>query len=472
MVVLYKQLKHFFGLVEDIKIFKPTKNNYVLKTKFIVFVAFFISIAAFSQKQWTLKECVDEALKKNITIQQNKLSLELAKKDVEISKGNFLPNLNANTGGNFNFGTGFDPVSQNRVNTSFFGGSLGANSGITVFNGYRNTNTFKQAQLGVESSMLDLKFIENDISLRVVNGYLNILFAKENLAAARVQYQISKTQIDAAQERFKSGVIPKGDLLNTQSTAATNQQTVIQQENALDLAILNLAQLLQVPAEGFDVSDINVGTPSANLFYKNSAFVYNKSVDRMPEIQRAKLAIENADLSIKISKAAFLPSISASAGLSTNYGFNLNPPVGFSNPNFLDQLSDNFGYGFGFNMSIPIFNRFQTKNRVAKSVINRDISEFRLLSEKLRLEQTIEQAFLDVKTALKTFEASKLSLESQKEAFKNAQERYNFGSMTQFDFDQVRTRLVNAQAALIRSKYDYVFKTKVLQFYAGDLELE
>jgi outer membrane protein len=443
-----------------------------LKSKLIVLVAFLISIATFSQKKWTLKECVDEALKRNISIQQNRFSLEVAKKDVDISKGNFLPNLNANTGGNVNFGTGFDPVSQNRVNTTFFGGSVGVSSGITVFNGFRNTNIFKQAQLGVESSLLDLQQIENDVSLFVVNGYLNILFAKENLSAARVQYEISKNQIEAAKSRFESGVIPKGDLLITQSTAATNLQTVISQENALDLALLNLAQLLQVPIDNFNVATIDVGTPSANLFYMNSLIVYDKSLDRMPEIARAKLAIENSDLSIEIAKASFLPTVTASAGLSTNYGFNLNLPDGFSNASMFDQLDDNLGYGFGFNVNIPIFNRSQTKNRVAQSVINKQIFETRLENEKVNLKQTIEQSFLDVKTALKTFEAAKISLEAQQEAFKNAQERYNFGAMTQFDFDQVRTRLVNAQASLISSKYDYVFKTKVLQFYAGDLILE
>lgn len=427
---------------------------------------------SFSQKQWTLKECVDRALEKNISIQQNKLNLELAKKEVEISRGNFLPNLNANTGSNVNFGTGFSPVTNSRVATSFFGGSLNMNSGITVFNGFRNTNTYKQAQLGVESSLYDLQKIENDISLFVVNGYLNVLFAKENLIVAKVQYEISKNQIEAAESRFKSGVIPKGDLLNVESTAATNLQTLVAQENALDLALLNLAQLLQVSAEGFDVSSVDVGTPTANLFYKTSTTVYEKSLERLPEIARAKLAIENADLNIAISKSAFLPSISAQVGLSSNYGFNLNLPTGFNNTPFADQLVDNFGYGFGFNMNVPIFNRFQTKNRVAQSIINKEIFETRLESEKLNLQQTIEQAFLDVKTALKTYEAAKISLESQQEAFKNAQESYNFGAMTLFDFDQVRTRLVNAESALIRSKYDYVFKTKVLQFYSGDLSLD
>ncbi|MDP5093291.1 MAG: TolC family protein, partial [Polaribacter sp.] len=165
-----------------------------MKLKLTFCIAILSVVNTFSQKQWTLRECVDRALEKNITIQQNKLNLESAKKDVDISKGNFLPNLNASTGGNFNFGTGFSPVTNSRVSTSFFGGSLNMSSGITVFNGFRNTNTYKQAQLGVESSKLDLQKIENDISLFVVNGYLNVLFAKENLTVAKVQYEISKNQ--------------------------------------------------------------------------------------------------------------------------------------------------------------------------------------------------------------------------------------------------------------------------------------
>ena len=236
----------------------------------------------------------------------------------------------------------------------------------------------------------------------------------------------------------------------------------------MNIALLNLAQLLQVPSEGFDIASILVGVPSSQLLYENSSSVYQKSLNRMPEITSAKLAIENAALNIKISESYFLPSIVASAGLTTNYGYNLKsgPDIAFFN-----QLDDNLGYGVGLNINIPIFNRFQTKNNVEKSKIAKEISETRLASEKVRLKQTIEQAFLDVKSALKTYQAATISLESQNEAFKNAQERYNYGSMTLFDFDLVRTRLVTAQATLIRSKYDYVFKTKVLQFYAGELVL-
>ncbi|MDD7913611.1 TolC family protein [Polaribacter ponticola] len=443
-----------------------------MKTKLILFVAIITSMSTFSQQKWTLKECVDEALKKNISIQQNRLSLEIAKNDIKLAKGNFLPVINGSTSGSLSLGSSFNQVTQNRSpSTTLFGGSVGLSGGISLFNGFRNTNTFKQAQLGVESSLLDLKKIENDISLFVVNGYLNILFAKESLNAAKVQYEISKKQIEAAESRFNSGVIPKGDLLNTQSTAATNLQSVITQENSLDLAILNLAQLLQVSVDGFDVASINVGSPSANLLYNNSASVYEKSVDRMPEIERAKLAIENAGLSIEIAKSAYLPSVSASIFMNSSYNYIIKPK-GVSTGNFFDQLDGNLGYGLGFSVNVPIFNGFKTDANVTRSKINKEISETRLESEKLSLKQTIEQSFLDVKSALKTFEAARISLEAQKEAFKNAQERYNYGAMTLFDFDQVRTRLVNAEAALIRSKYDYVFKTKVLQFYAGDLVLE
>ncbi|OAD46637.1 TolC family protein [Polaribacter atrinae] len=443
-----------------------------MKTKLILFVAFLTTIATFSQKQWTLKECVDQALEKNISIQQNKLSLELAKKDVAIAKGNFLPNLNLSTGGRFNAGLSSD---ENGVlkNTNNFSSSLSLSGGGIIFNGFRNTNTYKQAQLGVASSLLDLKKIENDISLFVVNGYLNILFAKENLNAVKVQYEISKKQIEAAESRFNSGVIAKGELLNTQSTAATDLQNVIAQENALDLALLNLAQLLQVPVQNFDIASIDVGTPTSTLLFKNSDDVYQKSLEEMPEIERAKLAIENADLNIDISKGAFLPTLSYSLSSGNSYYHQFNNLLpNQTNSSFFAQFEDRLQHGLGISLSIPIFNRFQTKNSVAKSIINKEISETQLESEKLNLKQTIEQSFLDVKSALKTFEASNISLDAQKEAFKNAQERYNYGTITLFDFDQVRTRLVNAEATMIRSKYDYVFKTKVLQFYSGELILE
>jgi len=437
-----------------------------MRTKIVSLLAFMFFITLNAQdKKWTLVECVNYALENNITIKQTKLNVAISEENLVSSKGNFLPNLNASTGGNLNFGSGFDPVSQDRVSTSTYGGSFGINSGMTVFNGYRNLNTYKQAQLGVETSKLDLEKIQDDISLYVVNTYLNVLFAKENLNVAKVQLEISMKQIENAKAKFEAGVKPKGDLLNAQSTAAADEQALISYENTLNLALLDLAQLLQINPNGFDVETIDVESPSLAMLYKNPDDVYQKALTNRPEIKKAEMEIESADLSVEIAKSSFLPSVSIGANIGTGYGYNLKNNTHIP---FFTQLDDNLGYGLSFNVNIPIFNRNQTKSNVNRQIISYEISKFGYENQKLQLQQTIQKAYYDAKAAAKTFESAQKSLISQNEAFKNAQESYNIGVMTQFDFDLVRNRLVNAEGAIIRAKYDYIFKTKVLKFYYGE----
>lgn len=454
-----------------------------MKIKFLVITAVFSVSVSFSQKKWTLKECVNHALENNITIAQNLLGLELAKLNVKNTKGNFLPNLNASASQGLNFGS-FLGIDGSRISRDSRRNSLSANSSTTLFNGFRNLNTYKQAQLGVERSKLNLEKIQNDISLFVVNGYLNVLFAKENLNVSRIQSQISQKQVEAAQQRYNAGITAKGDLLNSQSTAANDQQNIIIRENTLTLALLNLSQLLQISSEGFDIFTIEIDSPTKNLVYTDSEFVYEKALMSQPQIKNAKLGVQDADYNIEIAKSFLKPSLNFSFGANTSYqhlqgkkdeitifnGITMEEEI---IPNgFFKQFSDNLGYNFSLNLSIPIFNRTQSKTNIERQYINKKISQVNLTNEKLQLQQTIEQAFVDSKAASKAYEASKISLEAQKEAFKNAQESYNLGASTLFDFDLVRNRLVSAESALIRAKYDFVFKTKVLQFYYGELNLE
>ena len=441
-----------------------------MKTKILAIIALVaFSFSGQAQKQWSLKECVDHALKNNITIKQNTLNLESLKEDVVAAKGSFLPNLNASSGANLNFGSTIDPVSNGRISSTNFSSSYSLRSGITVFNGFRLLNSYKSAQLGVEKSKLELSKIKDDVSLNVVNSYLNILFAKENLAVAKVQAEISKKQIEVTQNQVDAGSKAKGELLNSKSTYANDVQNVIALENTLNLALLQLAQLLQVDPNGFDVATIDVGVPNASLMYNNADLVYKKAVENRAEILSAKIGIKQAEMNIDIAKSGFLPTVSASASAGTNFSHRYTIFQGQrGNDYFFKQLNDNFGYGVGLSISIPIFNRYQNKVNVNKSIINKEQSELALDNAKLNLQQTIQRAFLDAKAALKSYEAAKTSLEAQQEAFKNAQERFNFGAMTLFDFDQVRNRLVNAESTLIRSKFDYVFKSKVLQFYYGE----
>jgi len=452
---------------------KYDNNLTNMKTKFLLIVTLLFVTLGFSQKKWTLKECVDHAIENNISIKQNILNVSLAERDVAISKGNFLPSLGATSGAGVNSGLSPDRSGVLR-NTTNFNGRFSLSANGTIFNGFRNLNSYKQAQLGIESSKLDLEKVQNDISLFVVNGYLNVLFAKENLTVAQIQAAISKKQVEAAKQRYDAGITPKGDLLNTQSTAANDQQSVIANENTLTIALLNLAQLLQVPSDNFDVESLEIGTPSAVLLYETSEVVYEKALTTQPQIKRAELGIINSDFNIEIAKGAFLPTLTYNVNSGTSYFNQLNNLLpGQTNDYFFRQvLKDRVTYGASVSLNIPIFNRFQTRNNVAKSYINREQSLLNLDNEKLQLQQTIEQAFVDSKAATKTYEAAKISLEAQREAFKNAQESYNLGATTLFDFDLVRNRLVSAESALIRAKYDYVFKTKVLQFYYGELNLD
>ena len=439
-------------------------------------------MSTFSQKKWTLEECVDHAIENNITVQQSLLNLELAKINVKNTKGNFLPNLNASTSQIFNFGS-FLGNDGSRISMDTRGNTLSANSSTTLFNGFRNLNTYKQAKLGVERSQLNLEKIQNDISLFVVNGYLNVLFAKENLDVAKIQAEISKTQVEAATQRYETGITAKGDLLNAKSTAASDQQNVVSQENILSIALLNLAQSLQIPSKDFDILNIEIDNPSGVLLFDNSEVVYQKALSTQPQIKNAELGIIDAEYNIEIAKSFLKPSINFSFGANTSYQHlqGRKDEIIFIDPvtrlpdtipnGFFKQFSGNLGYNFSLNVSIPIFNRTQSKTNIARQIINKELSQVNLDNEKLQLQQSIEQAFVDSRAAAKTFETAKASLEAQREAFKNARESYNLGASTLFDFDLVRNRLVSAESALIRAKYDYVFKTKVLQFYAGELIL-
>lgn len=444
-----------------------------MKTKFLVVIAFIaFSFSGMSQKKWDLKEAVEYALKNNISIKKGELTIEKANQNIIGAKGNFLPNLNASSGANLNFGSTIDPVSNGRISSTSFSSSYRINSGVTVFNGFRLLNIYKSNQLTLLGNQLDLQRIKDDISLNVVNSYLNILFAKENLAVAKVQAEISKKQIEVAKNQVDAGSKPKGELLNAQSAYANDLQTVVSLENTLDIALLGLAQLLQVDPNNFDVAKIDVGAPSASLMFKSPDLVYKKAVETRPEILSAKLQGEYGDLQIAIAKSGFLPSVTASASAGTNFSHRFTIFQGQQNDYFFKQLNDNFGYGIGLSVNIPIFNRYQNKVNLNRAIIDKEDSKLDLENAKLSLQQTIQRAFLDARAALKSYEAAKLSLDAQQEAFKNAQQRYTFEAITSFEFDQVRNRLVNAESTLIRAKYDYVFKTKVLKFYNGESVLD
>ncbi|MDT8411066.1 MAG: TolC family protein [Vicingaceae bacterium] len=432
----------------------------------LIFITIQLSLIAQNvaeNKIWTLKECVDYALENNISIKQSELDKLNQYQDVKNAKGNFLPNLNASASQSFNFGSAID-VTGNRVAADFRSNNYSLNSNVVLFDGFANIYTLNQAQINVAVQEANITKMKNDISLNVVNAYLQVLFAKEQIKIAQFQVDISTTEVDRITSLVNAGLAPKGDLLNIKATLGSDEQTLIDAQNNFDMATLRLAQLLQLPDGTIAIEEIELKDPNNSIISNESSVIYEKAAISFPEIKAAELTIESAEKGVKISKANYLPSLSFNYSLSTVYQHQ----QGFSDFfTHSEQLDNNLGHFLGLSLNIPIFNRFQFRTSVTRAEINMERAKNNLESEKLRLRESVQIAYTDAKSASKSFEASKKSVEAQNEAFKYAQERFQVGNMNAFDFNQTKNRLFTAESQLLRSKYDYTFKIKVLEFYYG-----
>ncbi|MBK5209621.1 MAG: TolC family protein [Flavobacteriaceae bacterium] len=441
----------------------------------ILALAFFMNANA-QEKKWTLQECVNYALDHNISVKQQELSKDLVEEDITIAQGNFYPSLNSSASQNWNFGSyvsGYNDL----VSTNSRSNNFGLNSNVTLYNGNRNKNNLLQVQKSLEAAGFDLEENKNGIMLYVVNFYLNVLLNKESLIIAQDQIEISKKQVEKSKTLVEAGSKPKAILLEAEASLAANEQQLTTAKNTLDLSLLSLAQLLQVSQKGFDIQDVALTIDSASLIYNDTDVIYDKAVSSLPEIKSAEIAVERSQIAIEIAKGAYYPSLSFDAGLRTWYQHNLgekdvrayteNGNIFYVPNGFGKQLEDNLGYNFGFSLNIPIFNRFQTKSGVAKAQINQEIATLQLQDKQVKLRETIEKAYADAKAALNQYISAQKSLLAQNESFKNAQVSYDSGVMTSFDFDQVRNRQVNAQSSLANAKYNFVFRTKLLEYYLG-----
>ena len=433
----------------------------IMKNLLILF-CFTATFSLSAQKKWTLQECVSHALEHNISVQQSENSLLTNDQDIIAAKGNFLPALGANGSQRLNLGN-VEVFDGNFVDRTFHSSSLGVNVSQTIFNGFRNTNIYKQSLINKEANEEEFNRIKDNVALNVVNAYLNVLLNKENLIIAQAQYNFSTEQLGIVQSLVDAGTQPEANVFDAEATLANDEQSLTVAQNSYTLALLSLSQVLQVPFDGFDVEIIDLDTPSELLMYNDVQPILNYAFLNRSEIKVAEKNIESAELGKEISKSGFYPSLSFSYGLNTGANFsNLS-----QDNSFFQQINDNKGHSFSLSLNIPIFSRFQNKTNLAKSTIQVENRKLALEQAKLDLESNIQRAFTDAKAALKTFSSAQKSVAARQLSFNNAQERYNIGALNAIDLEQNRTQLVNAQSSLVRAKYDFVFKTKVLDFYLG-----
>jgi outer membrane protein len=412
-------------------------------------------------KKWTLEECVDYAIKNNISIKQSELDLKTSSIEKMEAIGGFLPSLNANANYSVNTGASINPVTNQFQNQTFKSFSAGTSSNITLFNGLANWKVVQRAKLSRIANSYRLDKMKDDIALSVANSYLQILFNKEQLKVQINQNLITKENINRTKDLIEAGVVPAGDIYELQATDATQQQQIINTENTLFISKIGLCQILLLEDyPSFDISDEVFDIPLTNISNETQETILVKARESVKEV---KIALSNVDLAKKdlaISRSSYLPTLTGFVGYNTRWSES-------TIFNFADQLSLFDGTGIGLQLNIPVLNGLATRGRVQRAKINQERATYQLKQAELDLERNVYQAYNDVINARKAFEAAQKSLESRLQAFNFSKERYNVGLQNAFDFSQATLALENAQSEVIRTKYDYIFRTKILEFYFG-----
>ena len=439
-----------------------------MKSKLAIIIALFaMSLTQAQLRKWTLQECVEYAVENNLTVEQFELDLENAKIDKSDAIGALLPDLNGNAQLTENLGLSFNPTSQEPVNTQLnFTGNL--TSSVTLFNGLRNYNQLNRAKLNAISNQYRLDDLKDDIRLNVANAYLQVLSNKEQLKTFRAQYAVTEQDLKRTRELVASGVVPRGNLLDIEATAADQEQQIINGEGLVLISRVNLAQLLQITDyENFDIADETFDIPPSDILDNSAKVIFDKALTFRNDIKFSKTNVELAEEDLKIAKGSYYPTLSAFINYNTRYSDqNLNP-IDLTIIPFTEQLYTFDGLAYGFRLDVPFFNGLSTRNNVKRSKISLERAKLQFEQDKLDLETTVQQAYIDVTTFFKSYEAAEKTLEARRLAYEYAKERFDVGLMNSFDFSQAQARVDNAEANVIRTKYDYIFRLKILEFYFG-----
>ncbi|MEZ0182814.1 transporter [Flavobacterium oncorhynchi] len=426
-------------------------------------------------KQWTLEECVRYALDNNITIKQTELDVKTADIDKKGAFGNYLPSVSGNASHSWNIGLNQDVTTGLLRNQTTQYSSVGLNAGVDIYKGLQNQNAYRKAKLSIVASKYQLLKMQEDISLNVANAFLQILSNKEDLKIKKEQLIIDEKRLKRSEEMVNAGTIPRGDLYDLKATVATDQQNITVSENNLLISKLSLAQLLQLKEfTDFDVVDDTNAKDENNIMAQNPIDIYNKAKETRTELKLAQTNLEIAEKNVAIAKGAYQPTLTGFYGFNTRASYsdqikldaNDKPYTVGPDPIF-DQFSKNKGHNFGFQLNVPIFNGFATRNNVERNKVTLEKSKIDLEQKSLDLQRNVYTAFTDAKGALNTYESTVVTLEARQQAYNYAKEKYDVGLMNSFDFTQAQTLLTNAQSNVIRSKYDYMFKIKIIEFYFG-----
>jgi len=426
-----------------------------------------VPITIFGQKQWTLQECIDFAISNNIQIKQQELSIESSEIELNTSKNSRLPSLSAGASQNLNFGRSQSMATgMYEQNTSASTG-LSLSSSVSIFNGMRISNQIKGDELDLMAATEGLKKAKENLSLNVASYFLDILFKKELLKVAEEQYSLTEKQVERTQAMAKEGAIPASQVYDIKAQLARDDLNITNAKNDLSLSLLNLSQLLNLTDNnGFDITEPRFTMETGNPILHDPSRIYSIALDTKPHIKEAEYKLESSHIDIKLAKSNYWPSISF--GASYNNGFNHIFDSSISNINISDQIKNNQRQALGLNLSIPIFNRFQTRNQVRMAQLAADNMTLELDNIKLILYKEIQQAYQSALAAQARYFSTLKAYEAAQESYRYAEERYELQMLSSYDFNEARTKLVTTLSEQLQAKYDFLFRNKILDFYMGE----
>ena len=421
--------------------------------------------AAAQSHQWTLRECCDYAVAHSITIKQQENQCRQQELQLSTSKNSRLPDLSASVGQNFSFGRGLTEANTySNTNTSSTSFSLGTS--VPLFTGFQIPNQIKLNQLNLEAATADLEKAKNDIQTQVAKAYVQILYDMEIADVARRQVAIDSMQVVRLQALVDNGKASGAELSQQQASLASSRLTATQAENTQRLAVLTLTQLLELPTpDGFSVVRpvLNEELKMKNQGCPSPDAIYAEALGVKPEILAQQLRLRATDHSIKIAQAGYMPTLSLSGGLGSNYY----TTSGFNADGFGTQLKNNFSQYIGLNLSIPIFNRFQTRNSVRNARIEQQNQQLALDKTKKTLYNEIQQVYYNTLNAQEKEKSSAEAVHSSNDAFQLMQAKYENGKATITEFNEAKNTYLRAESDYVQARYELLYQFALVQFYRG-----
>ncbi|WP_460976478.1 TolC family protein [Spirosoma knui] len=451
-----------------------------------------------ASSRFNLQQCIDVGLQNNLTVRQSQVQLENSELQLRQSKLNRLPNVGGFASQNYSSGFNINPVTNAFVERGILSNNFQLNTQVTVYNGMALQNTIKQNDYLRQSNQQALQATQNNVALTVVQNYLNVLTNQEQLVVAQRQLDVSRAQLDRTQRLVNAGSLPEANLFDIRAQIANDELAIVNAQNNIDLAKLALLQTMNVPAANvpgtFEVEAVTVPDPSIDPYSATNQQLYETAEQFLPDVKAADLRVKSDAFGVQVARANLLPTLTLNAGVSTiysNFGQQRQIPTGSTvqipqtiivngvpqqifisqedyrteDYSFTEQLRNNMNRSVALNLQIPIYNRSLSRTRILTATLQRQNSEIAAANARLQLRQQIETAYTNMRASANRYRATQAQVAQLERSFQVAESRFNAGALNSTEYNIAKSNLDRARASLVQSKYDYVFRTKLLDFY-------